>query len=52
LVESGADKQAAVAAINRLQAELEITVEAAAIVYAKRQGIEIEPEADAAIAEL
>ena len=52
LVEAGADKQEAVAGINQLQAKLEITVEAAAIVYAKRQGIEIEPEADAAIAEL
>jgi len=42
LVDSGVDKQTAVAGINSLQADLAITVEAAAILYARRQGIDVE----------
>ena len=41
LVEAGIEKQDAVASINRLQAELGVTVEAAAVVYARRQGVAI-----------
>ena len=41
LVEAGIEKQDAVASINRLQAELGVTVEAAAVVYARRQGVAV-----------
>jgi hypothetical protein len=39
VVEAGHEKQAAVAAINGLQNELGVSIEAAAIVYARREGI-------------
>lgn len=52
LVDAGFDKQEAVAGINRLQADLEVTVEAAAVLYAKRQDVDIEAEAEAARADL
>jgi len=41
LVESGAEKQDAVAAINRLQADLALTIDAAAVLYAHRQGLDV-----------
>jgi hypothetical protein len=41
VVEAGAEKQAAVAAINGLQSELGVTLEAAAVVYARRQGLAV-----------
>lgn len=41
VVESGLEKQEAVAAINRLQADLDITVEAAAVLYARRRGVDV-----------
>ena len=41
VVQHGEDKQSAVAAINRLQDELGVTLEAAAVVYARRQGIDV-----------
>ncbi|WP_247001654.1 DUF2240 family protein [Halosolutus gelatinilyticus] len=41
LVAEGIEKQAAVGAINRLQGELGLTIEAAAVVYARRQGIDV-----------
>jgi hypothetical protein len=41
IVEAGGEKQAAVAAINRLQGELGVTLEAAAVVYARRQGVDV-----------
>jgi len=52
LIEAGSSKQEAVAGINRLQADLGITVEAAAVVFAKRQSVDVELEADAAMADL
>jgi len=52
LVGAGHEKQAAVAGINRLQADLDVTIEAAAVVYARRQGVEVEREAEKARAEL
>ncbi len=52
LIDAGFEKQEAVAGINRLQADLAITVEAAAVVYARRQGVDVPAEADAARAEL
>jgi hypothetical protein len=47
LVEAGHDKQEAVAAINRLQGDLGVSVEAAAVVYARRQDVEVENAASA-----
>ncbi|PSP82364.1 DUF2240 domain-containing protein [Halobacteriales archaeon QS_1_68_17] len=52
VVETGAEKQEAVAAINALQADLGVTVEAAAAVYARRQGIDVSDLADRARADL
>ncbi|MFB6188850.1 MAG: DUF2240 family protein [Halapricum sp.] len=39
VVESGIEKQDAVAAINGLQSDLGVTLEAAAVVYARREGL-------------
>ena len=47
LVEAGHDKQDAVAGINRLQADAGLTVGAAAVLYARRHGVDV-PEAAAA----
>jgi len=52
IVESGVEKQEAVASINRLQADLGVTVEAAAVVYARRNGVAIGDVADRAVADL
>jgi hypothetical protein len=41
LVDAGVEKQDAVADINRLQAELGLTIEAAAVLYARRQGLDV-----------
>ncbi|MFT4923335.1 MAG: hypothetical protein ACI8XM_002561 [Haloarculaceae archaeon] len=41
VVEAGDEKQEAVAAINRLQGDLGVTVEAAAVLYARRQGVDV-----------
>lgn len=41
VVEAGAEKQEAVAAINRIQADLGLTIEAAAVLYARRQGVDV-----------
>ncbi len=41
LVDGGADKQDAVGAINRLQADLALTIDAAAVLYAHRQGHDV-----------
>ncbi|WP_049888520.1 MULTISPECIES: DUF2240 family protein [Natrinema] len=52
LVAEGAEKQAAVGAINTLQQELGLTIEAAAVVYARREGIDVDelaPVARAAV---
>ena len=52
ITSAGEDKQSAVAAINELQQELGVTVEAAAIVYARREGIEVDDAAAKAKGEL
>lgn len=52
LVEAGEDKQSAVAAINGLQSELAITVEAAAVLYAHRNGVDVGELANIARSEL
>ena len=41
LVDAGVEKQDAVADINRLQAELGLTIEAAAVLYARREGVDV-----------
>lgn len=52
LVAAGHDKQEAVAAVNELQRELAVTVEAAAAVYAKRRGVDVSDAAAKASREL
>ena len=52
LVEAGHEKQEAVAAVNGLQSELAVSVEAAAVLYAHGQGIDVREHAAAARAEL
>ncbi|MFH5799908.1 DUF2240 family protein [Haladaptatus sp. CMAA 1911] len=52
VVSHGTSKQTAVAEINELQREAALTVEAAAVVYARRKGIDVSAEADAALADL
>jgi hypothetical protein len=52
IVESGVEKQTAVAEVNRLQADLGVTVEAAAVVYARREGVAVAGVADRAAEEL
>jgi len=41
VVDSGVEKRTAVAEINRLQADLAVSVEAAAALYARRRGVEV-----------
>ena len=41
LVADGVEKHEAVGAINALQQELEVTIEAAVIVYARREGLDV-----------
>ncbi|KDE60460.1 hypothetical protein EL22_22275 [Halostagnicola sp. A56] len=41
LVAEGTEKHEAVGAINTLQRELDVTIEAAAVVYARREGIDV-----------
>ncbi|WP_255167643.1 DUF2240 family protein [Natrononativus amylolyticus] len=41
LVAEGVEKHEAVGAINALQGDLEITIEAAAVVYARREGLDV-----------
>ena len=41
LTDAGVDKQTAVAETNRLQADLALTLEAAAVLYAHRQGVDV-----------
>lgn len=52
VVEHGIEKQTAVADINELQAELAVSVEAAAVLYAHRNDIEVSELADRALREL
>ncbi|MFB6123680.1 MAG: DUF2240 family protein [Haloferacaceae archaeon] len=46
LVDAGVDKQEAVAAINERQRALGVTIEAAAVVYARQQGLDVGDAAD------
>lgn len=41
LLTAGVEKQEAVAAINRLQRDLGVTIEAAAVVYARRKDVDV-----------
>ncbi|WP_226023290.1 DUF2240 family protein [Halomicrobium salinisoli] len=52
VVETGVEKQDAVAAVNRLQDDLGVTLEAAAVVYARRQGVDVTDLAERARGEL
>ncbi|MEF8869524.1 MAG: DUF2240 family protein [Haloarculaceae archaeon] len=52
LTDAGFEKQESVAGVNRLQADLEVTVEAAAVLYARRQGLDVGPLAERALADL
>lgn len=52
LVEAGEDKQSTVAAVNGLQSELGVTIEAAAVLYAHRRGIDVQEAARNARREL
>jgi hypothetical protein len=52
VVAAGTDKQTAVAEINDLQGRLGVTIEAAAVVYARRRGVDASAEAAEAREEL
>ena len=52
LVDAGHSKQDAVAAVNRLQSELQISVEAAAVLYAHGEGIDVQTHAEIALEEM
>jgi len=42
VVEAGVEKRTAVASINRLQSELGVTLDAAAVVYARSEGVGVD----------
>lgn len=52
ITESGIEKQTAVAGVNSVQADLGLTLEAAAVVYARRQGVTVGEAAERARREL
>lgn len=52
VVEKGVEKQEAVASINRLQADLGVHIEAAAVLYARQQGVDVTPHVHRAWEEL
>jgi len=52
VVESGVEKQTAVAGINAMQSELGVTLEAAAVVYARSEGVAVDSIADEVRGEL
>ncbi len=52
LVAAGHEKHEAVGAINGLQRDLGVTAEAAAVVYARRQGVDVDAAARRALAAL
>jgi len=52
LVSAGVDKQEAVASINERQRGLEVTIEAAAVLYAKEHGVDVDGLAAAARADV
>ena len=41
IVDDGIDKQTAVAEINKLQSELAVPIEAAAVLYGRREGVDL-----------
>jgi hypothetical protein len=41
VVDAGAEKQDAVAEINRMQSDLGLSIEAAAVLYARQQGLDV-----------
>lgn len=52
LVASGEDKREAVSAVNRLQKELNVTIEAAAAIYATNRAVDVSDATERALAEL
>lgn len=50
--DAGIEKQTAVAGINELQADLAVTVETAAVLFARRRGIDVYDHAETALEEL
>ncbi|MFC7154550.1 DUF2240 family protein [Halomarina halobia] len=52
LVDAGEAKQEAVAGINALQSDLGVTIEAAAVLYAHRRGVDVSDHAARARSEL
>ncbi len=52
VVAAGEEKQAAVAAINDRQRELGVTLEAAAVLYARRRGVDVSEAAERVLADL
>ena len=52
LTDAGVEKQDAVAAINERQRELGVTIEAAAVLYARRRNVAVADTADRALADL
>jgi hypothetical protein len=52
LVDAGVEKQAAVAGINGLQSDLGVTLEAAAVVYARREGLDVNDHAERVLGDL
>lgn len=52
LVAEGVEKREAVAGINRLQADLDVTIEAAAVVFARRRGVDVSEAAAGARADV
>lgn len=52
LVSQGQDRQQAVAAVNELQQDLELTADAAAVVYARREDVDVTDAGKDARAEL
>lgn len=52
VVADGMEKQEAVAEINQLQSTLGVTIEAAAVVYARGRGLDVEAAANRALEEL
>jgi hypothetical protein len=52
LVDAGHDRQETVAAVNRLQQDLGVTADAAAVVYARRNGVDVDGAAAKARDEL
>lgn len=52
ITSAGIEKQEAVGEINRLQSDLGVTIEAAAVVYARRRGLSVGSAAEAALREL